>query len=393
MRRYMLPLALSASLAGLAQPLIAAEMPNPLMELAPTAHQLNVIYFVADGVEPVPGYEQRLNELLIYVQQYYGREMARNGYGPRSFGLPMTPEGKVEMVLLRGKRPQTDYAYSGEGAINCLREIDAFFEAHPEKKRSEHTFVIMPTFYNEEYNDESPGGVPFFGFGKNCFALDYAHFDLRYLGEDSLRGRLMTKWFGGFAHELGHGLNLPHNDGTASERAALGTPLMESGNYTFGRSATFLTPASARILDRNQVFAPAGSGIEYYQTQERPDLRDLTVRYTGASLEVSLQIPAGYRANAYIQDPPFVVNQDYDNVAFPMQEVGGPEQGMQRVAVQMPLTELSRLKNVGKGEQCISLLLIAPDGSRFRRELPFAWEGLQPGDALPIAPGEMSSGY
>lgn len=389
----MLPLALSASLVGLAQPLVAAEMPNPLMELAPTAHQLNVIYFVADGVEPVPGYEQRLNELLIYVQQYYGREMARNGFGPRSFGLPMTPEGKVEIVLLRGKRPQKDYAYSGEGAINCLREIDAFFEAHPEKKRSEHTFVIMPTFYNEEYNDESPGGVPFFGFGKNCFALDYAHFDLRYLGEDSLRGRLMTKWFGGFAHELGHGLNLPHNDGTASERAALGTPLMESGNYTFGRSATFLTPASARILDRNQVFAPVGSGIDYYQTQERPELRGLTVRYTGTSLEVALQIPAGYRANAYIQDPPFVVNQDYDNVAFPMQELGGPEQGMQRVAVQMPLAELTRLKNVGKGEQCISLLLIAPDGSRFRRELPFAWEGLQPGDALPIAPGEMSSGY
>lgn len=92
---------------------------------------------------------------------------------------------------------------------------------------------------------DNPGGVPFYGMGRYCFALDYPAFDIKHLGQPTKEGRLLTKWYGGLAHELGHGLNLPHNHQTTSDGKKYGTALMGAGNYTFGTSPTFLTPAAA----------------------------------------------------------------------------------------------------------------------------------------------------
>lgn len=52
----------------------------------------------------------------------------------------------------------------------------------------------MPTITE----DTNPGGVPFYGLGKICFALDYKYFDLKYLGDP-----LLAKWLGGMAHDSG----------------------------------------------------------------------------------------------------------------------------------------------------------------------------------------------
>ncbi len=62
-----------------------------------------------------------------------------------------------------------------------------------------------------------PAEFPFTAWGRNCFALDYPAFDIKHLGQKTREGRLLTKWYGGMAHELGHGLNLPHNHQTASD--------------------------------------------------------------------------------------------------------------------------------------------------------------------------------
>ena len=109
--------------------------------------------------------------------------------------------------------------------------MNAYLDAEPGRRTSQHSFIIMPTHYDEQYNDMNPGGVPFYGLGINCFALDYAHFDIKHLGQNTREGHLLTKWYGGFAHELGHGLNLPHNLGTVSDNNAhgTGTPLNDVG--------------------------------------------------------------------------------------------------------------------------------------------------------------------
>lgn len=396
----MKPSSLSCLLAAavLAAPLSYADAPAPAPAAAlplPSEHQVNVIYFLGNDNEPVAGYETRLSDLLLHLQRFYGSEMARNGYGNRSFGLRMTPEGRAAILVLRGKLPAAEYGYDNGGAGKCLAEIKEYFEAHPEDCLSQHSFIIMPTFYNDEYHDDNPGGVPFYGVGTNCFALDYAHFDIKYLGEKSDRGRLLTKWYGGFAHELGHGLNLPHNNGTASENAAHGTALLNCGNYTFGLAPTYLTPASCRILDRSETFAPAGEKLAYYTTHEAPAVEGAGYAFDGTALRLTLTTPADWKVNAYMQDPPYYVNRDYDAVAFPMQPAGDPADGKQVHTAIIPLSELTSLENTAKGEQAIDLLFLAPDGSRFRSRIPLDWATIKPGTETKLAPEQLqfSEGY
>ena len=362
------------------------------VELEKPANKLNVVYFTGNDNEPIADYQRRISELLLYLQQFYAKEMDRNGFGKRAFGLNMLPNGEVDIILIRGKKGHKEYSY-GTGHNACLEEVNAYFDAHPDKKFSHHTFVIMPTHYDEEYSNSNPGGVPFYGLGRNCFALDYPDFDIKYLGQNTPQGRLLTKWYGGFAHELGHGLNLPHNDGPTGMNAELGTPLMGSGNYTFGLKPTYLTPSSCSILDCSETFAVDGKAPQFYpDNAAEPTVEGLSIVYDGQALNLTLRCEEDFCVNAYIQDPEYTVNRDYDAIAFLMaRERDG--KGRQTCSVRIPLSELQRLKNVRNGEQAIDLLFGKPDGSRFRTRIVFNWDSLKPGDSIPVAELKFWQGY
>lgn len=362
------------------------------IELEQAAYKLNVVYFTGCDNEPIADYQRRLSELLLYLQQFYAKEMDRNGYGKRAFGLSLLPNGEVDIIRIRGKKSHKEYSY-GSGHNACLEEVEAYFAEHPEKKLSHHTFVIMPTHYDGEYNNDNPGGVPFYGLGRNCFALDYPAFDIRHLGQDTPQGRLLTKWYGGFAHELGHGLNLPHNDGPTGMNEELGTPLMGSGNYTFGLKPTYLTPASCSILDHSETFAVAGKAPVFYpENAAPPTVSNLSIIYDGNSLNIDLCCESRFCVNAYIQDPDYQVNRDYDAVSFCTQDIPTAD-GMSRKVVSIPLDELKRLNNVRNGEQGIDLLFVAPEGNLFRTRIIFNWEAIKPGDAIPTGKLEFRQGY
>ncbi|MBR3902093.1 MAG: hypothetical protein IKJ29_00370 [Akkermansia sp.] len=374
-------------------PLVQAEVPARFSDrakelladsvaVAPAEHPLNIVYFLGNDNEPVADYERRLSELMLYVQQFYAKEMTRNGFPGRSFGLERLENGNVKLHLVRGKRPSREYAYA-TGHNFCMADIKEYAEANPGTLRSEHILVIMPTFYNEEYNDMSPGGVPFYGLGRNCFALDYAHFDIRHLGQNTPEGRLLTKWLGGLAHELGHGLNLPHNEATVTDKAAMGTPLMGAGNYTFGMSPTYLTLNSARLLDRCQVFAPAGDATRFYAECPKPEIKYSRLQWKGDTLELDLTCTNCAYVNVLVQDPPYQVNRDYDAVAFCSEQVAENQ-----YKVTIPLAELAARQNTGKAEQGIDVLLVQPNGNRYRWRTVFDWSKLKPGDCIPMNPAE-----
>lgn len=372
----------------------AKELLADAVQLEESEHQLNVIYFLGSDAEPVPGYERRLSELLLYLQQYYGKEMQRNGYGLRSFGLDLKENGEVKIHVLRAPLPAAEYGYD-KGPGRSLEVLAQFFEAHPELRRSNHSFIIMPTFYNAEYNDANPGGVPFYGFGKDCFALDYKEFDIRHLGKDTPEGRLLTKWYGGFAHELGHGLNLPHNDAAASLNAALGEPLMRAGNYTFGRKPTYLTPASCAVLDRSETFAVKGDKTAFYAEElPVPEVKDAALKFEDGCYKMNFRCRGAVaHINAYVQDPPYQVNRDYDAVSF-CAEQGEPDaEGYRPVSVSIPAAELTALK---EDTRRLELLFVATDGSRARWNTEFSRsEAEQEGYCHPV-PLEFSprpSGY
>ncbi len=363
------------------------------VELEANENALNVVYFIGSDREPVADYERRISELLLYLQQYYGKELARNGFGARAFGLVRNPDGMVDILLVRGKEPGEAYGYSNGGAHKSLKEIEAYFEANPGKRHGVHTFVIMPTLYNAEYHDESPGGVPFYGYGKCCFALDYTHFDIKYLGEDSLRGRLLTKWYGGFAHELGHGLNLPHNTGTVSQNAAMGTALMGAGNHTFGMKPTYITKASAAILDRSQTFARKGDKTEFYgEPKDVPTVSDASLVYRDGALHLTFRLSGQCdHVNVYMQDPPYVVNRDYDAVAFTADIAAPQSDGSREVNLVMPRSELEGLK---MDEKQLGVYFLQHDGNRFRWNTEFKWSEVEEGTSIPLNPEQpFKAGY
>ena len=340
--------------------------------LKKTARQLNIVYFLGSDTEPVPDYERRLSELLLYLQQFYGKEMQRHGYGARSFGLDIKSPGRVNIIEYKAKNPAAHYPYENGGGWKAAQELDEFFKAHPDRKKSQHTLIIMPTWNDEKNGPDNPGGVPFYGMGRNCFALDYPAFDIKHLGQKTREGRLLTKWYGGMAHELGHGLNLPHNHQTASDGKKYGTALMGSGNYTFGTSPTFLTPASCALLDACEVFSVTPAQ-QFYEGRPEVEVKDVAISFKGDQILVSgnYTSPQTVKAlNVYIQDPPYAVNQDYDAVSFSRRL--GKKSG--KFSKKIDKKELEGLNNK---EFRISLMFILANGLHMQKHFTFHWDALQ----------------
>ena len=340
--------------------------------LKKTAQQLNVVYFLGSDTEPVPDYERRLSELLLYLQQFYGREMQRHGYGARSFGLDIKSPGRVNIIEYKAKNPAAHYPYENGGGWKAAQELEEFFKANPDRKKSQHTLVIMPTWNDEKNGPDNPGGVPFYGMGRNCFALDYPAFDIKHLGQKTREGQLLTKWYGGLAHELGHGLNLPHNHQTASDGKKYGTALMGAGNYTFGTSPTFLTPASCALLDACEVFSVTPAQ-KFYEGRPEVEIKDTDISFKGDQILISgsYKSPQTVKAlNVYVQDPPYAVNQDYDAVSFSQRL--GKKSG--KFSMKIDKKELDGLTN---NEFRISLMFILANGLHMQKHFTFHWDALQ----------------
>ena len=367
----------SFALLGTASGISSAEVTVPdvlkdRIALKKTAQQLNVVYFLGSDTEPVPDYERRLSELLLYLQQFYGREMQRRGYGARSFGLDIKSPGRVNIIEYKAKNPAAHYPYENGGGWKAAQELEEFFKANPDRKKSQHTLVIMPTWNDEKNGPDNPGGVPFYGMGRNCFALDYPAFDIKHLGQKTREGQLLTKWYGGLAHELGHGLNLPHNHQTASDGKKYGTALMGAGNYTFGTSPTFLTPASCALLDACEVFSVTPAQ-KFYEGRPEVEIKDTAISFKGDQILISgsYKSPQTVKAlNVYVQDPPYAVNQDYDAVSFSQRL--GKKSG--KFSMKIDKKELDGLTN---NEFRISLMFILANGLHMQKHFTFHWDALQ----------------
>lgn len=363
-------------LGGLIETTLAEDsIPTVLKNRIPlkkSAHQLNVVYFLGNDTSPVPNYERRLSELLLYLQQFYGKEMQRHGYGARSFGLDMKTPDRVNIIEYHAKNPASYYPYENGGGWKAAQELDEFFKANPDKKKSQHTLIIMPTWNDGTNGPDNPGGVPFYGMGRNCFALDYPNFDIKHLGQQTKEGRLLTKWYGGMAHELGHGLNLPHNHQTTSDGQKYGTALMGAGNYTFGTSPTFLTPASCALLNACEVFS-VNPAQQYYRENSKTDISGITIAFKGDQILISGNYKSSQTVkaiNIYVQDPPYAVNQDYDAVSFTSRL--GKNNG--RFSVKINKKELDGLNN---NEFRISIMLILANGLHEQKHFTFHWDNLQ----------------
>jgi hypothetical protein len=279
---------------------------------------VNIFYFIPSDVAAVPDFKARLDTVLLRMQTFYGNEMNRNGRGYKTFGLVADPtHTKVKINVINGNKPFASYPSEGGGAV-AQAEVDAWMAANPSAYYSSHSLVLLPAFSYNPATATLVERVPFYGSGRNCYALDYADLRQSLLGVNSAKGNLATTYIGGMAHELGHGLNLPHNTTKVSE-TALGTLLMGAGNYTYGKTTTSLSAADAAILNRNQVFNDGS--LNYYGPQEAT-LPSLHAFYSASRKAI---VVAGRVASAgapvtdvavYNDPAPYGGNKDYDAVTW-----------------------------------------------------------------------------
>ncbi|MEG0797139.1 MAG: hypothetical protein RR397_11650, partial [Odoribacter sp.] len=82
-------------------------------EFQPSAYPLNIVYFAPSNIPPFEDYQERLSEIMFWIQNFYRESMIRNGFGNRTFGLTMETDKLVKITLITGLYEATHYPYEG----------------------------------------------------------------------------------------------------------------------------------------------------------------------------------------------------------------------------------------------------------------------------------------
>lgn len=240
---------------------------------------LRVVYFHAADREPLPEYAERLDRVLDDVSGFYRDGLKR--LGVETAGLPLEKkDGKLVLHMVKGKHPASSYQHESGGQTEA--EIR---EALKEKLDLDQEHVL--TLYGlcrKEPDGRFVFDAPYYGRGTQrsgfCHAADCEMLDPRNLTRTDQQivytehyyprmeqtvARFNSMYLGGTAHELGHGLGLPHDAGSAREQW-FGTSLMGGGNLTYrqevwgGGKPVYLSRASALQLLSHPLITGSNKG-------------------------------------------------------------------------------------------------------------------------------------
>ncbi|NLR58262.1 discoidin domain-containing protein [Chitinophaga polysaccharea] len=278
---------------------------KPAVEVNKSTYKLNVVYFVPQGQDTLLRYRERMTDMLFFFRDFYGKEMNRNGFGNKTFGLQTNAAGtQVTFSVVRGAHPASSYKYDG-GAGPEMEEIKAYFLAHPDEKRSEHYLVITPV------PDVTHADVPYYGIGNWAFILDHDQLDIKKYGPG-------IDWVAGNAHELGHGLGLPHDKEKRSEANTIGTSLMSTTDFTKG---TMLSKAACAILNNCELFNNAT--VADYQQSFKTYAKTVHISYANGNMVVSGRFSAAQPVNGInVYQDPDASPDSYDTPSWSAAPIG-----------------------------------------------------------------------
>ena len=337
LRPVLLPLLLSSSLAAQSLQEQIASQANAARKILNSWHSieprrevrsLHLVYWTPSDREPAPGYAERISRMMLHIREFYAREMARNGFGPRTINLLRDDEHhQLRIHLVRGREPYANYDRQSGSKIRdeCLPALqEAGISANRE------TILIFCNM-----GDWDPEALtirhrsPYYAGGNfqggTAWQLDSPILDSMFLldrtpmiqdgeyGRISL-GKHNSIFIGGIAHELGHALGLPHNK-ARSDESQFGTALMGAGNRSYadelrGEGAgSFLTFNSALRLASHPQFSRSTKGLG---RPTKAEMIELSAVANGDRFMISGRIvsaPPCYGVAAYL-DP--ATGQDYD---------------------------------------------------------------------------------
>jgi len=298
-------------------------------EASSAGQTLKVVYFHAADQPPLAGYADRMDRILKDIQSFYRNEMERNGFGKKTFPLELDENGKLRLHVVKGGSNADAYSYASGDLIRreVKRAVKGTFDV-------EREFVLIICGLCREKEDGTHVfHSPYYGLGADqthglCFAADsrlqdtlhYEDTKTRFRYEEHLGqfekslGDFNTLYIGGIAHELGHGLSLPHNGESGRDRGSLGLALMGSGNFSYrsekrGGKGSFMTLASCLRLAVHPLFTRTRK-----QVDAAPDVSfiDLSFAQEGTRIGISGRVRSVIETIGVIAyvDPPG--RQNYD---------------------------------------------------------------------------------
>ena len=280
---------------------------------------LHFVLWTPKGRSAPDKYEERLTRIMTHIRDFYGKEMERLGFGPRSINLPMEG-GKLRVHLIEGKKPEAEYGMSSGNEIKneCLPILDG--KGINGKKETLVIFCNLASWDDDKliFTHRSPYYAGGNFQGGTAWQLDSPELDTLNLAKktpmvrDGQYGRISlgkhnSIFIGGIAHELGHALGLPHCRERPDE-ALRGTALMGSGNRTYGDDlrgegkGSFLTLAHALRLASHPQFSGSLKGMNLPVSSI---IEELKIMPKGKAIHVAGRLvanPPAYAVVAYF-DP------------------------------------------------------------------------------------------
>jgi len=230
---------------------------------------LRVVYFTPTDREPEPDRVERLDRVMTEIQRFFREGMQQNGHGALTFELERDENGRLRLHEVLGQHEMR--AYGRDASRKVFTEVAAELARQGIDARRE-TIVIFQQLL--EWDDGVATEIgPYVGggdaYGGAAWVFDDRRLDPRllpskepggYYGGPCSLGQFNTHYLGGVAHELGHGLGLPHERERPSDTARRGVSLMGAGNHSYGRElrgegrGAFLTAAAALPLSVHPLF-------------------------------------------------------------------------------------------------------------------------------------------
>ncbi|MBL9082941.1 MAG: hypothetical protein JNK76_14095 [Planctomycetales bacterium] len=241
------------------------------------------VYFTPADRKPPAGHRERLTRVMTDIQEFFAGEMARHGLGGstshrRTVRYDLDDARQIRFHYVAGKH---------EAAYYLGRDFRKGYEIREESKPvlaaagidDAKETVVYFCHLRTEQDGKTSGIGPYYGSGARegvfrdgrCWFTDASILDPRNLSDGKTMlddeeygkisvGRYNSIFIGGAAHELGHGLGLPHTKERPDE-AERGTSLMGSGNRTYGEDrrgegrGSFLVLADALRLAAHPIFS------------------------------------------------------------------------------------------------------------------------------------------